>query len=247
MGGTLDNYADALDKLATTFDESYNQTLKIDHAVLETVLEELKESNYVLPDDIKETSLESFKVVPGIGGRNDMIIHEAKEKNKGGYSRNSGNGPYSNAGDGAGGVYEYTGAGAVKQDARANFQKNSNQQGDASFYQGAGAVQQDASVFQKSSNNQGSNSTYINTRTTGDEGELEYLRASRIVADPNATPEEKAAAKGIVDAYEKNRQSKEDIASYKTRDNRPDLQQKVDMAKYMADMTKAHNAIILNN
>ena len=82
MGGTLDNYADALDKLATTFDESYNQTLKIDHAVLQTVLEELKESNYVLPDDIKETSLESFKVVPGIGGRNDMIIHEGKNDNR---------------------------------------------------------------------------------------------------------------------------------------------------------------------
>lgn len=234
MGGTLDSYADALDKLATTFDESYNQTLKIDHAVLETVLEELKESNYVLPDNIKETSLESFKVVPGVGGRNDMIINEENKKG-GGYNRNSNNGAYSNNGDGAGGVYDYVGNGAVRQDAEANFQKNSNNQGNGSTYQDKNAV------------NIGANSYYNNSRTTGDEGELEYLRASRVVADPNATPEEKAAAKGIVDAYEKNRQSKEDIASYKAKDNRPDLQQKVDMAKYMADMTKTHNAIVLNN
>lgn len=77
MNGTLDSYADSLDKLASTFGESYDQTLKIDKEVLNTVLEELKESNYTLPDDVKETSLESFKIVPGYRtGMNDMIIHE---------------------------------------------------------------------------------------------------------------------------------------------------------------------------
>ena len=77
MGGTLDSYSDAFDKLATTFGESYDATLKIDHAVLETVLEELKESNYTLPDNVNESSLESYKIVPGYRtGYNDMIIKE---------------------------------------------------------------------------------------------------------------------------------------------------------------------------
>ena len=65
MNGTLDSYVDSLDKLATTFGESYDQTLTIDKDVLNTVLEDLKESNYTLPDDVKESSLESYKIVPG--------------------------------------------------------------------------------------------------------------------------------------------------------------------------------------
>lgn len=80
MNGTLDDYVESLDKLASTFGESYDQTLKIDKAVLNTVLEDLKESNYVLPDDTKESSLESFKIIPGYRtGMNDMIIQEAKK------------------------------------------------------------------------------------------------------------------------------------------------------------------------
>ena len=79
MNGTLDDYVESLDKLASTFGESYDQTLKIDKAVLNTVLEDLKESNYVLPDDTKEASLESFKIIPGYRtGMNDMIIQEDK-------------------------------------------------------------------------------------------------------------------------------------------------------------------------
>ena len=82
MNNTLDGYADAFDKLATTFGESYDATLKIDHAVLETVLEELKESNYTLPDNVNESSLESYKVVPGYRtGYKDMIIQEARYNN----------------------------------------------------------------------------------------------------------------------------------------------------------------------
>lgn len=79
MSGTLDSYADSLDKLATTFGESYDQTLTIDKDVLNTVLEELKESNYTLPDDVKESSLESYKVIPGYRtGMRDVIIQEAR-------------------------------------------------------------------------------------------------------------------------------------------------------------------------
>lgn len=83
MNSTLDDYVEGLDKLASTFGESYEQTLKIDKAVLNTVLEDLKESNYVLPDDVKESSLESFKIIPGYRtGMNDMIIQEAKKGGK---------------------------------------------------------------------------------------------------------------------------------------------------------------------
>ena len=79
MSGTLDDYIDSFDRAAATFGESYNKTLEIDHAVLETVLEELKESNYTLPDNVNESSLEAFKIAPGYRtGLNDMIIKEAK-------------------------------------------------------------------------------------------------------------------------------------------------------------------------
>lgn len=79
LDGSLDSYSAALDKLATTFGESYDATLKIDHAVLNSVLEDLKESNYVLPDNVNESSLESYKVVPGYRtGYNDMIIKEMR-------------------------------------------------------------------------------------------------------------------------------------------------------------------------
>jgi len=102
MDGTLDSYVDSLDKLATTFGESYDQTLKIDHEVLNTVLEDLRESNYTLPDDTKESSLESFKIIPGYRtGMNDMIINEGKKnKNKSGNNNNGSNsGGNSNTGN----------------------------------------------------------------------------------------------------------------------------------------------------
>lgn len=79
MNGTLDDYADSFDRLANSFGESYERTREIDQAVLETVLEELKESNYTLPDNVKESSLESYKIVPGYRtGMNDMIVKEAE-------------------------------------------------------------------------------------------------------------------------------------------------------------------------
>lgn len=77
MSGTLDDYADAFDKMANTFGESYVATLNIDRDVLNAVLEDLKESNYTLPDNVKETSLESYKVVPGYRtGMRDMVLKE---------------------------------------------------------------------------------------------------------------------------------------------------------------------------
>ena len=77
MNGTLEDYMDSFDKLANTFGESYDATMKIDKAVLNSVLEDLKESNYVLPDNVKESSLESYKIVPGYRtGMKDMVLKE---------------------------------------------------------------------------------------------------------------------------------------------------------------------------
>lgn len=82
MSGTLDDYADAFDKMANTFGESYEATLNIDRDALNAVLEDLKESNYTLPDNVKESSLESYKIVPGYRtGMRDMVVHEARYDN----------------------------------------------------------------------------------------------------------------------------------------------------------------------
>ena len=85
MSGTLDSYADSLDKMSASFGETYEQTLTIDKDVLNAVLEDLKESNYTLPDNVKESSLESYKIVPGYRtGMRDVIIKEGyKDKNTG--------------------------------------------------------------------------------------------------------------------------------------------------------------------
>lgn len=78
MGGTLDSYADSLDRIAAAVDENYEVKLKIDRDVLNVVLQELKESNYVLPDNIKENSIESFKIIPSsLTGSRDRIVQEA--------------------------------------------------------------------------------------------------------------------------------------------------------------------------
>ena len=80
LGNTLDDYMDAIDDMVNTYGESASPTtLTIDHKVLDAVLEDLKESNYTLPDNVKESSLESYKIVPGYRtGSNDMIIKEAE-------------------------------------------------------------------------------------------------------------------------------------------------------------------------
>ena len=80
LGSTLDDYMDAVDDMVNTYGESASPTaLTINHKVLDAVLEDLKESNYTLPDNVKESSLESYKIVPGYRtGSNDMIIKEAE-------------------------------------------------------------------------------------------------------------------------------------------------------------------------
>lgn len=96
LGSTLDDYVDAFDRIAATIDENYEMKLKIDHDVLNTVLEELKESNYVLPDNIKESSIESFKIIPAsMTGYKTRIVNEAKgNKNNRNQNRNPNFGTY---------------------------------------------------------------------------------------------------------------------------------------------------------
>jgi hypothetical protein len=79
MNSTLDDYADSLDKLAATLDEGFDQTYQIDKDAVNAVLEDLRQSNYTLPDDIKEESVSDFSIVPGyVHGTKDMIIKESR-------------------------------------------------------------------------------------------------------------------------------------------------------------------------
>ena len=273
MGGTLDNYADALDKLATTFDESYNQTLKIDHAVLETVLEELKESNYVLPDDIKETSLESFKVVPGIGGRNDMIIHEGKNNNR--YSDPNKYLDYimrTNNWAGRQGVdlsaYQDMESLNAKLDTLSldDTVKESIRGAWVDFHNYDDVVANTNKVYQNlpSGNNsykltQTTTSTFNNRTSDSRTDIVDRMKDIETkLLDTSLSDAEKDKLNKEHEVLEKNLgrldqerekaiQAQKDLMNIRQRDNRPELQRKVDMAKYMADMTKAHNAIVLNN
>ena len=78
MNGTLDSYMDSLDQIAASIDEDYEYKGASDKTVLGMVLEELKQSNYTLPDDIKETGIDEYKIIPAsITGYKDRIIHEA--------------------------------------------------------------------------------------------------------------------------------------------------------------------------
>lgn len=244
MGGTLDNYADALDKLATTFDESYNQTLKIDHAVLETVLEELKESNYVLPDDIKETSLESFKVVPGIGGRNDMIIHEAKKgfqwhpNHKKTAAENHADATYyaANGDQGAQKWLDDFDAFIISAPLQADTTHTENR---------SGGFNNTSTINRRVSDSRTDivdRMKDIETKlldTSLSDAEKDKLNKEHEVLEKNLGRLDQERDKAI--------QAQKDLMNIRQRDNRPELQRKVDMAKYMADMTKAHNAIVLNN
>ena len=191
MSGTLDGYADAFDKLATTFGESYDATLKIDHEVLNTVLEELKESNYTLPDNVNESSLESYKIVPGYRtGYKDMIIQEAR----------------------------YVG----------------NNNSDISFDDERDAV---SWIAQR-----GLPADYdINNLDT------DYPDGSRF---PDGTPANRTTRSHVRTAFTyihtsntPNETIRRDISQGpKAKDMNP-----IDKAKYMESMTKAHNAIVLNN
>ncbi len=88
MNGTFDDYVDSLDKLGSIFDEGFKFTGTIDKTVLNTVLQELKESNYIMPDDIKESSISDYRILPG--SDSPMIIYEANgNKNRGRNNNNN--------------------------------------------------------------------------------------------------------------------------------------------------------------
>ena len=77
MNGTIEDYADSFDRIAATFDEGYEFKGRIDKDVLNIVLQELKESNYTLPDDVKEVGLDEYKIIPAsVTGYKDRIILE---------------------------------------------------------------------------------------------------------------------------------------------------------------------------
>ena len=76
MDATFDDYVDSLDKIGSMV-ENYQFTGTIDKQTLDIVLREMKETNYTLPDDIKQESISDYRIVPGYG-LEPMIIKEAK-------------------------------------------------------------------------------------------------------------------------------------------------------------------------
>ena len=77
MDATFDDYVDSLDKIGSMV-ENYQFTGTIDKQTLDIVLRELKETNYTLPDDIKQESISDYRIVPGYG-LEPMIIKEAPQ------------------------------------------------------------------------------------------------------------------------------------------------------------------------
>jgi len=197
MNGTLDSYSAALDKLATTFGESYDATLKIDHAVLESVLEDLKESNYTLPDDVKETSLESYKVVPGYRtGYKDMIIQEHQQP-----------------------INEWRQVG-----------------NNISFDNVADAE------------------SYLTQHWNGIDlsniDNWQYDDATHLYTDPNGNLHsdiEVNRARSAMTYARVGREAPPERVTRTIQQSRADKNNPLDHAKYMESMTKAHNAIVLNN
>lgn len=221
MNGTLDSYADSLDRLATTFGESYDQTLKIDKELLNTVLEELKESNYTLPDNVNESSLESYKIVPGYRtGMNDMIIKEAN-----GWRPSN------------------------KKTGQENYAS-----AQAAAHYGDNAAQAYIDAFDSYSVSVGPNTTHTDIRQGGfnninqrvDANSAQEMQDATTIATANPNSKEYKEAKARLDRLDKARAPRETI--------RRDVGAKIgkdtsslDMAKYMESMTKAHNAVVLNN
>jgi len=239
MNGTLDSYADAFDKLATTFGESYDATLKIDHEVLNTVLEELKESNYTLPDNVNESSLESYKVVPGYRtGYNDMIIHEANYKNN---------------------QLDAAYMGAMQTLANPNASNSAKSQANAvitSWNNIQNARHQPSIRVQQQ---QGGYSNRNDNYTHSDREDA--AMDSDIIYDfEHMTQQEIDDAKNN-GTYDNIKREYERAKARMEQRNKPNetIQRRIDqgpkakdmgptdMAKYMESITKAHNAIVLNN
>ena len=216
MNNTLDGYADAFDKLATTFGESYDATLKIDHEVLNTVLEELKESNYTLPDNVNESSLESYKVVPGYRtGYKDMIIQEAR-------------------------LDDPSLIGPPNPNADFNLDY------DDRSLRGRGAQNYAQGLLPSYGLNYDTDSNYIRDNITQN-------------PDGSYTLRTQDGRNLLMNQDELNNLNR--LVGYNNNNNRPNetIQRRieqgpnakdmspVDMAKYMESITKAHNAVVLNN
>ena len=275
LDGSLDSYSAALDKLATTFGESYDATLKIDHAVLESVLEDLRESEYVLPDNINESSLESYKVVPGYRtGYNDMIVQERTTLNEakkdtytpGDVARWKG----------------YIGGFGLNPDSdwddlKANVSALRNNISDPisddearsilSTYQRVKAVENPASnqiwnTIEKVGHGNttvttNSNNSYkVDSKLTSYETDtIERMNEieTELKNNKNLTSSQRTALQNELDIKKKSledfRNSRADQArlqSYTQRDNRPKAIQDKDMAEYMAKMADAHSKVVLN-
>ena len=82
LNGTFDDWDSTIDDIADLMDESAG-TYKIDHEVLEAVMQDLKESNYTLPDDIDPIGLDEYSIIPGtVTKAGDRVVCEAKAKRK---------------------------------------------------------------------------------------------------------------------------------------------------------------------
>lgn len=249
MSGTLDSYSAALDKLATTFGESYDATLKIDHAVLESVLEDLKESNYTLPDDVKETSLESYKVVPGYRtGYKDMIIHEEPRWTKAGNLRDA---------RASLAWFSDDPDNVTFADIRAAFDKGLIDEDEFNMYaQNIATLHGDQVAKLPTGKGEFSytTTTYNSKINTMDADEK---RLSNIVADwengitdhnDKKAEKEYNSAKQQLERYEKARHTSfEKINTNNSKNLTNKDVGSLDMAKYIETMSKVHNAAVLNN
>lgn len=263
MSGSLDSYADSLDKLATTFGESYDQTLRIDKDVLNTILEELKESNYTLPDDTKKSSLESFKIVPGYRtGYNDMIIQEVS------YTKdNDLRGAKASLADFGFKLNNTTETDIIDAFDSGKFNNFVRYDRDGNQYtvddlrsialQNWATLQPDnfPNIDQHRNTSHverregGFTTTRINDKFEADN--LEIMRDLEAKGDYNSlSPEDKRkydAAKKALDNYRNSKERDQSIQQILQRDNRPKAVQDKDMAEYMAKITDAHSKVVLNN
>lgn len=83
LDATLDDYVDALDRLAISAENEGASYHRIDKDVIDAVLEDLKQSNYTLPDDINESAISDYKIIPGYRtGRGNMIINEGPAQDR---------------------------------------------------------------------------------------------------------------------------------------------------------------------
>lgn len=80
MNNTFEDYLDAIDNIASTFDENAEMRNTISKDTLDIVLRELKESNYILPDDINENNISDMRILPKGKYGDSIVIGEAGNK-----------------------------------------------------------------------------------------------------------------------------------------------------------------------